>query len=118
VSQVKKTAKTNQSEAELRGLEENYSSTVKSDRNHQRALFGKLDTNTETGRQTRAWAQAQPCNAYQACRWIFFKNAVYRGSLCKPFSRGSILVTGSPPSCWAYARSSHSKASSGWFRKA
>jgi len=57
VSQLAKTVKTNQSEAELRGLKENYSPTVKSDSNHQGAFFWEFDPNTETGRQTKAWTR-------------------------------------------------------------
>jgi len=36
-----------------------------------------------------------------AGRLIFFKNAAYRGSLCKLFSRGSTLVSIKPLSRWA-----------------
>jgi hypothetical protein len=54
----------------------------------------------------------------QVGRFSFFKSAANRGSLCKLFSRGSTFVKIKPSLCLAQARSSHSNASSDWFRKA
>ena len=40
-------------------------------------------------------------NVCHCGRLSFFRNAAYRGSLCKLFSRGSTLVPIKPPSFWA-----------------
>jgi hypothetical protein len=63
---------------------------------------------------TRSLSEAE-C---QFGRLSFFKNAAYRGSLCKLFSRGSTFVNIILGSRWAQARSSHPNASAGWLRKA
>ena len=55
---------------------------------------------------------------FQVGKLSFFNNAAYRGSLRKLFSRGSTFVWIRPALRWTYARSSHSNASSDWFRKA
>jgi hypothetical protein len=55
------------------------------------AADSRLDTSTP--------AEAPAC--YVVGRWFFFKNAVYRGSPCKLFSRGSTFVEIKPVSCWA-----------------